>query len=63
MVVEPSSVGFYYSGGSSKDTPLGDQGGPKSSVQILDQDRSMTTFTKNTKWQDIIYTARREIRL
>jgi len=58
MVVEPASVGFYYSGGAAKSTPTGDQGGAKSSVQVLNQDRTTTPFTKNTKWQNVTATQR-----
>lgn len=53
MVIPLTAMKFFYSGGASKSNAQGDQGGPKSSVQITDQELTTTPFTLGTIFGDI----------
>lgn len=53
MVLPQADMGLFYSGGSNKSTPGGNQGGTISSVQLTDQDLTSTTLTPNTMWQNV----------
>lgn len=58
MTIDITDLKFYYSGGATKSTADGDQGGTISSVQIPEQILSTTPFVKNTMWNDVTSTNR-----
>lgn len=47
-----------YSGGASKATPDGNQGGTISSIQLPDQDLTSPTLIAQTMWKNVTYTER-----
>lgn len=53
MTIAITDLKFFYSGSATKSTGDGDQGGPISSVQILEQVLTTTPFVKNTEWNDV----------
>jgi len=49
---------LYYSGGASKSTPDGNQGGTMSSVALTDQDLTSTSLTTQTMWKNVTFDER-----
>lgn len=58
MPIPTTDMVLFYSGSSSKSTPDGNQGGTISTVQVVDQDLTTTTLTKNTMFQDVTFDER-----
>jgi len=58
MPIPATDMELYYSGGASKATPDGNQGGTMSSVALVDQDLTATTLTTETMWKNVTFTER-----
>jgi hypothetical protein len=58
MPVSASDMKLYYSGGASKATPDGNQGGAISSVAVFDQDLTIPTLTTETMWKNVTFDER-----
>src|SRR5215467_9621 len=58
MPVAASDMKLYYSGGASKATPDGNQGGAISSVAVFDQDLTTPTLTTETMWKNVTFDER-----
>lgn len=58
MPVPATDMKLYYSGGASKATPDGNQGGTVSSVALTDQDLTATTLTTQTMWKNVTFDER-----
>lgn len=58
MPIPTTDMKLYYSGGSSKSTPDGNQGGAISSVAVVDQDLTATTLTTETIWKNVTFAER-----
>lgn len=58
MPVPASDIKVYYSGGASKATPDGNQGGTMSSVAVFDQDLTIPTLTTETMWKNVTFDER-----
>jgi len=58
MPVPSTDMKLYYSGGSSKSTPDGNQGGAISSVALVDQDLTASSLTTNTMWKNVTFDER-----
>lgn len=58
MPVPASDMKLYYSGGSTKATPDGNQGGAISSVAVFEQDLTIPTLTTQTMWKNVTYDER-----
>lgn len=58
MPVPATDMKLYYSGGASKATPDGNQGGTISSVALVDQDLTATTLTTQTMWKNVTFDER-----
>ena len=58
MPVPLTDMKLYYSGGASKATPDGNQGGTISSVSLVDQDLTSTSLTTNSMWKNVTFDER-----
>jgi hypothetical protein len=58
MPVSASDIKIYYSGGASKATPDGNQGGAISSIAVFDQDLTIPILTTETMWKNVTYDER-----
>lgn len=58
MPVPSSDMKLYYSGGASKATPDGNQGGAISSIAVFDQDLTVTNLTAQTMWKNVTFDER-----
>src|SRR5690349_9461225 len=58
MPVPSTDMKLYYSGGASKSTPDGNQGGTISSVALVDQDLTASSLTTQTMWKNVTYDER-----
>ena len=58
MPVPSSDIKIYYSGGASKATPDGNQGGTMSSVAVFDQDLTASSLTAQTMWKNVTFDER-----
>ena len=58
MPVAAADMKLYYSGGASKATPDGNQGGAISSVAVFDQDLTIPTLTTETMWKNVTFDER-----